>query len=165
MKNLNKIIIVLVIAFTFVACKEVKKADSIKEVSYLSFGEKISADNHLSKTAMFSKFKSLKKGDTINVKFASKINKVCKKKGCWMRLDLGDKNETLVRFKDYGFFMPLNADSKEVIVNGKAYLDVVTVAQLRHYAEDEGLSKEEINKITEDEVTFAVESDGVLMVK
>ncbi len=165
MKNLNKIIIVLIVAITFVTCKEVKKESPIKEVSYLSFGEKISADNHLSKTDMFTKFKSLKKGDTINVKFASKINKVCKKKGCWMRLDLDDKNETLVRFKDYGFFMPLNADDKEVIVNGKAYLDVVTVAQLRHYAEDEGLSEEEINKITEDEITFAVESDGVLMVE
>ncbi len=114
---------------------------------------------------MYNKFKALKQGDTIQVKFASKINKVCKKKGCWMRLDLGKGEESLVRFKDYGFFMPLNSDNREVIVNGKAYLDIVTVAQLQHYAKDEGLSQEEINKITEDEVTFAVESNGVLMVK
>ncbi|MEE9350287.1 MAG: DUF4920 domain-containing protein [Flavobacteriaceae bacterium] len=138
---------------------------SCEKVEYTSFGDQITADNHLSKTDMLNKFKGLKKGDTIDVKFASSINRVCKKKGCWMRLDLDNGEESLVRFKDYGFFMPLNSDNKEVIVSGKAYIDVVTVAELRHYAEDEGLSKEDIEKITEDEVTYAVESNGVLMVK
>ena len=160
---MNKLIILLLVSITIFSCKETKNNAQKKEVKYLSFGKKITAENHLTKSAMFGKFKGLKKGDTIDVKFASKINKVCKKKGCWMRLDLDDKNETLVRFKDYGFFMPLNADEREVIVQGRAYLDVVTVAQLRHYAEDEGLSKEEIDKITEDEITYAVESNGVLM--
>ena len=162
---MKKIGLLIIVLLTVVACKEVKKEVPKTAMNYVSFGDKITADNHLSKQDMFSKFKSLKKGDTINVKFASKINKVCKKKGCWMRLDLDDKNETLVRFKDYGFFMPLNSDNKEVIVQGKAYLDVVTVAQLRHYAKDEGLGEEEINKITEDEITYAVESNGVLMVE
>lgn len=162
---MKKIILLVAIITVMFSCKEDKKTNQDLAVNYASFGEKITVDNHLSKDEMFTKFKSLKKGDTIAVKFASKINKVCKKKGCWMRLDLGDENETLVRFKDYGFFMPLNSDEKEVIVNGNAYLDVVTVAQLQHYAKDEGLSQEEIDKITEDEVTFAVESDGVLMVK
>ena len=114
---------------------------------------------------MLEKFKALKKGDTIQVKFKTKINKSCKKKGCWMRLDLGENQESLVRFKDYGFFVPLNAAGKEVVVNGKAYLDVVTVAQLKHYAKDEGQSQEEIDKITEDQVTYAVESNGVLLVE
>lgn len=35
--------------------------------------------------------------------------------------------------------------------------------QLRHYAEDEGLSEEEINKITEEEIKYAIKSTGVLM--
>lgn len=61
--------------------------------------------------------------------------------------------------------MALNSDNREVIVEGKAYLDVVTVAELRHYAKDENATKEEIEKITEDEITFAIESNGVLMVK
>ncbi|HIP26843.1 MAG TPA: DUF4920 domain-containing protein [Flavobacteriaceae bacterium] len=61
--------------------------------------------------------------------------------------------------------MALNSDNREVIVEGKAYLDVVTVAELRHYTKDENATKEEIEKITEDEITFAIESNGVLMVK
>jgi len=162
---MRKLGIIIIALLAIVSCKENK--DSVKKVAvdYASFGDKITADNHLSKTAMYEKFKHLKKGDTIDVKFTSSINKVCKKKGCWMRLDLGKGEESLVRFKDYGFFMPLNSDDREVIVSGKAYIDVVTVAELRHYAEDEGVSKEEIEKITEDEVTYAVESNGVLMVK
>ncbi len=156
MKNILLVLIALVL---LVSCKETKKEMD----KYVSFGDKITSENYLSKKAMFTKFKALKKGDTIQVKFASSINKVCKKKGCWMRLDLGKGEESLVRFKDYGFFMPLNSDNREVIVSGKAFVDVVTVAELRHYAKDEGLSEEEINKINKDEVTFAIQSNGVLM--
>ena len=158
---MKKIVLLLAVLVVFIACKEKNKED----VKYASFGDKITSENVLSKEEMYKKFKGLKKGDTIQVKFNSKINKVCKKKGCWMSLDLGKGEESLVRFKDYGFFMPLNSDDREVIVQGKAYLDVVTVAELQHYAKDENLSQEEIDKITEDEVTFAVESTGVLMVE
>jgi len=165
---MKKIILVFSVFVSLIACKNDKK-EVVKTpeatINYVSFGEKITADNAISKDDMYQKFKSLKKGDTIQVKFKTKINKSCKKKGCWMRLDLGNNQESLVRFKDYGFFVPLNATGKDVVVNGKAYIDVVTVAQLQHYAKDEGLSQEEINKITEDEVTFAVESDGVLLVE
>ena len=160
---MKKAILLFSILTVLIACKEPKKELSNKV--YASFGEKITSDNAISKDKMLQKFKSLKKGDTIQVKFATKINKSCKKKGCWMRLDLGNNQESLVRFKDYGFFVPLNSAGKDVIVNGKAYLDVVTVAQLQHYAKDEGLSDEEINKITKDEITYAIESDGVLLVE
>lgn len=167
---MKKILLLVAISIFTLSCnnekKEPIKTEEIKEtVKYTSFGEKITSDNAISKDAMFQKFKNMKQGDTIAVKFKTKINKSCKKKGCWMRLDLGNGEESLVRFKDYGFFVPLNSDGKEVIVNGKAYVDVVTVAQLQHYAKDEGLSQEEIDKITEDEITYAVESDGVLIVQ
>jgi hypothetical protein len=166
---MKKIIVLIIAVVMFTACDNVKKENKDKSkdlaVNYLSFGEKISSDNSMSREAMYKKFKSLKKGDTIAVKFSSKINKVCKKKGCWMRLDLGQGEESMVRFKDYGFFMPLNSDNKEVIVRGKAFVTEITVDERRHYAKDEGLSEEEINKITEPEYTFAIESDGVLMVE
>lgn len=165
---MKKTLFILSLLFIISSCKtdkkEIKK-EVKKEIEYVSFGDKIEATGAFSKEDMLKKFKSLKKGDTIQVKFKTKINKSCKKKGCWMRLDLGDNQESLVRFKDYGFFVPLNAAGKEVVVNGKAYLDVVTVAQLQHYAKDEGQSQEEIDKITEDQVTYAVESNGVLLVE
>ena len=97
------------------------------------------------------------------LKFASTINEVCKKKGCWMKLDLGEEHESMVRFKDYGFFVPKDADNKEVIVEGKAYITKISVDQLKHYAKDGGKSQEEIDQITEPELTYAFEAHGVLL--
>lgn len=143
---------------------EVVPAKEIK-VEYASFGDKIVADKALTKEQMLQKYKSMKKGDTIAVKFKSKINSVCKKKGCWMKMDLPNQAESFVRFKDYGFFVPLNADSQEAIVSGRAFVDEVSVAELKHYAKDGGKSQAEIDKITEPKITYAFQAYGVLISK
>ena len=130
---------------------------------YAAFGSKITADKALSKEQMTQKYASLKKSDTINVKFKSKIMSVCKKKGCWMKMDLADSKESFIRFKDYGFFVPLNADNSEAVVSGKAFLDVISVDELKHYAKDGGKPQEEIDKITQPKITYAFQADGVLI--
>ena len=130
---------------------------------YAAFGSKITADKALSKEQMLNKYVSMKKGDTINVKFKSNISSVCKKKGCWMKMDLAENKESFVKFKDYGFFVPLNADNSEAIVSGKAFLDVISVDELKHYAQDGGKSQEEIDKIKDPKVTYAFQADGVLI--
>ncbi|MBV1887850.1 MAG: DUF4920 domain-containing protein, partial [Urechidicola sp.] len=112
---MKKLRILIVLAIILVNCKK----EEIK-VNYTSFGENIITENALSKEDMVSKFKNLKTGDTIDVKFASKVNNVCKAKGCWMKIDLGNELETTVKFKDYGFFVPMNSEERKVIVNGKA---------------------------------------------
>ena len=166
MKNIFKIVFVL--ALGFAACKTEKKEEKAKKVekeivTYASFGDKISDENTMTSEEMLTKFQNLKAGDTIDVKFASNIKEVCSKKGCWMKLPLDDKTETMVRFKDYGFFMPLDSNGKEVIVAGKAFVKETSVDELRHYAEDAGKSKEEIAKITEPKKEFAFTAHGVLM--
>ena len=153
-------------AMVFTACKSEKtekKADELTASTYASFGDEITDEKALNSDEMFQKFQNLKVGDTVNVKFASKIKEVCSKKGCWMKLPLDEKTETMVRFKDYGFFMPLDAKDREVIVEGKAYVTETSVDDLRHYAEDAGKTKEEIAEITEPKVTYAFEANGVLM--
>ncbi|WP_046745962.1 DUF4920 domain-containing protein [Kordia zhangzhouensis] len=170
---MKKIIFLLVAVLTFVSCKDVKNSEkavektsteNTQELAYASFGEKIDAENVLTVTEINEKFDNLQVGDTLNVKFTSKINSVCSKKGCWMRLDLGEEEEVMVKFKDYGFFMPLDAKG-EVIVNGKAFLQETSVDELKHYAEDAGKSEEEIAKITEPKKTVAFVADGVLLKK
>lgn len=160
MKNVFILLVSIVLLF---GCKEVKKTEKTQETPYLSFGEKITEDNSISKEEMAKKFNNLKEGDTIAVKFASNVNSVCKKKGCWMKLDLGNEKESMVRFKDYGFFVPLDADKKDVIVEGRAFVTKISVDQLQHYAKDAGKTEEEIAKITEPEFTYAFEADGVLL--
>ena len=95
---MKKILITITCLIFLVACKEQKdKAqESPKEpIAYLSFGEKITDENVISKETMAEKFITLEEGDTIDVKFASSINEVCKSKGCWMKLDLGDEKESM----------------------------------------------------------------------
>lgn len=131
---------------------------------YRSFGEKISDKNLLSKKEIIETYKNLKVGDTAIVKFAAKVNDVCQSKGCWMRLDIGGQ-EAMVKFKNYGFFMPKNIADKEVIIHGKAFIAEVSIEEQRHYAEDAGKNEEEIAVIIEVEKTLSFEADGVLLIE
>lgn len=168
MKNVFKICLIFLVVI--VACKE-NKASKEEVVTpktalnYEVFGTEFSDKEALDVRKMSDKFSDLRVGDTVAVKFASKINEVCSKKGCWMKLALTEGTETMVRFKDYGFFVPLDAAGKEVIVNGKAFVTETSVADLKHYAEDAGKTKEEIAAITTSKLEFALVADGVLLSK
>ena len=166
MKLAIKLCVVALILFT--ACKDgatEQKQTTVntEEAAYASFGEKIDRTQTLTSKEMLAKYKNMNVGDTLNVKFASKIKEVCTKKGCWMKLPLDEATETMVRFKEYGFFMPLDAQGKEVVLEGKAFVQITPVAELQHYAEDAGKSKEEIAKITMPKKEFAFEANGVLL--
>ena len=77
------------------------------------------------------------------VKIEGEILSSCPMKGCWMKISV-EKDTVLVRFKDYGFFVPKNGiEGKSTIINGKLSVDTLSIAQLQHYAEDAGKSKEE----------------------
>jgi hypothetical protein len=69
----------------------------------------------------------------------------------------------MVKFKDYGFFMPKNIAGEEVIVEGVAFVEEVSVDEQRHYAEDAGKSPDEIAEITEPKRTLSFISSGVLI--
>ncbi len=79
-----------------------------------------------------------------------------------MKVDMGE-DEAMVRFKDYGFFMPKDISGKEIIAEGKAYVEEMSVEDQRHYAEDGGATPEEIAAITEPKRTLAFEAHGVLI--
>jgi len=166
---MKKILFVLLVATVMVACKnETKTEETTQEIqesqdmAYASFGDNIEAEGAISASEMVERYNALTVGDTITAKVSAKINEVCQMKGCWMKLDLGSDQDVMVTFKDYGFFMPLNAEG-EVIINGKAFLKETSVDDLRHYAEDAGKTADEIAAITQPEKTFAFEADGVLL--
>lgn len=142
-----------------------QKKTAFNTNDYASFGEKFKVDRVYNKAEMLKKYKKLKKGDTLVVQFESDIKSVCKKKGCWMKMQLAGDDDSFVRFKDYGFFVPLNADNSQAIVKGKAFVDVVSVDELKHYAKDGGKSAAEIAKITKPETTYAFTADGVYIKK
>ena len=104
--------------------------------------------------------------DTENlIKIEGEILSSCPMKGCWMKIK-SEEDTILVRFKDYGFFVPKDGIAGDkTIINGKLSIDTLSVSLLRHYAEDAGKSLEEINKITESEVSMTFLADGVLIRK
>jgi hypothetical protein len=137
--------------------------DEVEEITFVSFGNDIIADDAIASSSMAFHYKSMNVGDSINSKMSAKVNEVCQAKGCWMTLNLEDGHEVMVKFKDYGFFVPKDIAGKEVIVNGKAFVNEVSVNEQRHYAEDAGKTQEEIAQITEPKRTFSFEADGVLV--
>ncbi|CAN5889348.1 DUF4920 domain-containing protein [soil metagenome] len=124
------------------------------------YGDRISPEGAIKAETIKEK---LGQKDSLAMKVEGKIVDVCQKKGCWMELALADGENIRVTFKDYGFFVPKDASGKTVIMDGYAYNNTTSVAQLRHYAEDGGKSKEEIEKITEPEVAVSFEAHGVII--
>ena len=104
--------------------------------------------------------------DTENlIKVKGEILSSCPMKGCWMKIK-SEEDTILVKFKDYGFFVPKDGIvGDKTIVNGKLSIDTLSVALLRHYAEDAGKSLEEINKIVDPEISMTFLAEGVLIRK
>ncbi len=165
---MRSIYLALVFVFMVVGCNTAQKKDTAVEEteevtsSYQSFGDKINDKAVLSKVEIQERYKSLKSGDTVAVKFKSEVKAACQSKGCWMRMDVGEE-EAMVKFKDYGFFMPKDIAGQEVIVEGVAFVQEVSVDEQRHYAEDAGKTAEEIAAITEPKRTLSFISSGVLI--
>lgn len=143
--------------------KELAVAEGVDQEAYASYGAKISSENALNKAQIAEKYAALAEGDTTSVKFEAPINAVCASKGCWMRLDITEEEQVFVKFKDYGFFVPTDIKEGEAIVQGKAYLEEVSVEELRHMAEDGGKSKEEIAVITKPQRELRFMAEGVLI--
>ena len=105
---------------------------------------------------------SLFEGRT-QVRFEGEITETCPKKGCWMNVASG-RDTVFVRFQDYGFFVPTEGvEGKRTIVEGEAFYDTLSVADLRHYAQDAGATEEEIAAITEPELELAFMATGVMI--
>lgn len=165
MKQFNILIGVFAV---LISCQSVNKKDKNQEtaadiIEYASFGAEIEAEGAKSDKEMLGFYQNLPAADTVNTKFTATVTDVCQAKGCWMKLNLEDGTQAMVRFKDYGFFVPKDIGGKEVVVDGKAFVDMMTVEDQRHYAEDEGKSEEEVASITEPKKTYSFEASGVLI--
>lgn len=150
------------------SCKNENKTkensvESVNETQYKSFGKSIIPDDAIAAKSMAEHYKTMVSGDSINTKMFAKVDEVCQAKGCWMKVDLGNDEQVMVTFKDYGFFMPKNIAGKNVIINGKAFVEDVSVNEQRHYAEDAGATAEELAAITAPKKTFLFLADGVLL--
>ena len=127
--------------------------------NYKSYGELF----EISETINYNLEKDNFLNSSSKLKIEGEILSSCPMKGCWMKISV-ENDTVLVRFKDYGFFVPKNGiEGKRTIINGNISVDTLSVAQLQHYAEDAGKSKEEIALINKPEITISFLADGVLI--
>ncbi|TVR82985.1 MAG: DUF4920 domain-containing protein [Chitinophagaceae bacterium] len=164
--NLRLIFTFFLAGILFTACNQEseKKAEKSGEetFSYWVFGDTIENANALAAASLSNEMKDKEYMETT---IKGKVVNVCQVKGCWMTIDLENGENMRVTFKDYGFFVPKNIHNQEIIAAGFAYTDTTSVEALRHYAEDAGWEKEEIEKITEPEIELLFEAHGILLAK
>lgn len=178
MKTIFKLLLIIFPLAFLSACNsnsssEQKNEDTAEETSKTELtttsedmekDEKYGAEITLENAIAVSEIPALlAKQDSAELKVIGKIGECCQKKGCWMKVPISENQEMFVRFKDYGFFVPMDSEGKEIVMEGLVKKEVIPVAQLRHYAEDAGKSKEEIEKITEDEVKITFMATGVII--
>lgn len=152
---MKKLLLFLLAAFILGACSTTKK------VSGEQFGEAINSKGAITYDNLLAKMDNV---DSLETKVVGEVSAVCQMKGCWMNMTTGDATqpEMMIQFKDYGFFMPKDIAGRSVVIDGYAYREVTSVEELRHYAEDAGKSKEEINAITEPSEKLKFLASGVI---
>tara|TARA_B100001027_G_scaffold201386_1_gene161386 strand:- start:201 stop:632 length:432 start_codon:yes stop_codon:yes gene_type:complete len=109
-----------------------------------------------------SEFSDVKNNLNKNIiQLEGEILSSCPKKGCWMEMKF-DNDTVFIKFKDYGFFVPKNdIEGKIASINGILSSEIISVKELRHYAEDAGKSKLEISEIKNPKLKFSFVADGV----
>ena len=160
---MNRILLFLLIATAwFTACKNNAEAPAGDGVH---FGATIDSTGSIPYTALLSQMSS---ADSVNAKVTGTVAGVCQAKGCWMTI-VSDQDTTntemFVKFQDYGFFMPKDLAGQQVVMLGKAYRETTSVEDLKHFAEDEGKSAEEIAAITEPKTELKFMASGVMILK
>lgn len=128
------------------------------------YGEKVATEGALNINDVAAKLNG-GSPDFKDVKVTAKIVEVCPKKGCWLKLELADGKTATVKMKDYGFFLPLAAKGKTVVIDGDVILKTTSVAELKHYAEDAKKTEKEIEAITEPQKEIRVTAKGIVIVE
>lgn len=163
MKTLFIAFIAILTTLTCVAQKGDKQSKKVaeQEKSDLVYrGKKITDEGAITPSELAEKMQTAEK---VEAKVVANIVSVCQVKGCWMQVDMGNGEVMRVTFKDYGFFVPLDATGKTVVMEGEASRKTTSVEMLRHYAEDAGKSEAELAAITEPETKLAFVATGVIV--
>ena len=123
------------------------------------FGKKTTADGAIAANDLGA---SIKGAEPVAVKVQGKVKEVCKAEGCWLKMETAN-GDMMIRMKDHSFFVPLAMNGKTIVVDGMASVKETSVDMLKHYAEDAGKSKAEIDAIKEPVKAIAIQATGILV--
>ena len=123
------------------------------------FGKKTTASDAIPVAELPAK---LNGKESIEVKVTGKVKEVCKAEGCWLKMETAD-GAMMIKMKDHKFLVPLSMNGKTIVVDGTATLKETSVDMLKHYAEDAGKSKAEIDAITQPKKEITMQAKGILI--
>lgn len=103
--------------------------------------------------------------ESFQTKVKGKVLDVCPKKGCWLTLAVNDSTTAMVKMKDYGFFLPVAAKGKTIVLEGEVSMITTPVAELQHYAKDAKKSQAEIDAITQPKKEIRFTASGITIVE
>lgn len=161
MKNL----ILAVFAAFAIACnssegpKNTEATSEVKAEEGMMYGEKFTVNSPASIDEVISKMGDQ---DEMKAQVQGKVSSVCKAEGCWLKMAKADGGEVMVKMKGHDFTVPKDCEGKTVVIDGVARKETTSVEDLKHFAEDEGKTKEEIDAITQAEEEIVIEANGVI---
>ena len=164
MNTLLRLLVFLSLAVLLSACSGSRTTTASPPLPPVeaSFGQAFDTEKFHSVASMMKTYSTDEISDTIRVAIRGEVNEVCQAKGCWMTIAGGEQaDEMMVKFKDYGFFVPKDISGREVGMFGRAYYQITPVDELRHYAEDAGKNDDEIAQITEPKRELRFLAEGV----
>ncbi len=168
MMNMKKLYAALIVALVLFSCKQntaeepvTLETEDVAAAEIPVFGADFKNETILSTYELGEIYENLKTGDTVKVTFEGPVKEVCQAKGCWMQVDVGAEDPVMVKFKDYGFFVPKDLGGKRVVVHGLAFISEVPVEEQQHYAKDAGKSETEIAAITMPKKSLGFTASGV----
>lgn len=161
-----KYIIFLSLSLVFFACdnssnKSANKQEQIAASAIAKDGQygQAMSDSESFETTQLSNL--LADTMALNIKLSGEIDAVCQMSGCWVDIKMGDGNPLYVTFEEEAFTLPKDVAGKQVIVEGLAKKEIITVDYLKRQAKSEGKSQEEIDAITEPQVEYNFVARGV----
>ncbi|MGF2412799.1 DUF4920 domain-containing protein [Ferruginibacter sp.] len=125
----------------------------------MNFGAKTTVEGAIAANELPA---ALVEKNSADVKVKGKVTEVCKAEGCWIRMETAN-GPMLIKMKDHSFTVPLALNGKTIVADGTAELKETTVEMLKHYAEDAGKSKAEIEAIKEPKKEIILQAKGILV--
>ena len=125
------------------------------------FGAETTADNAVEVDAAIAKVMA-NDGKKTDVKIIGEVTEVCQMKGCWLRIKNGNDFLT-VKMKGHKWFVPSALVGKKIVIDGTAEVKITSVDDLKHFLEDAGKSKEEVDAVKEPKKEVIVDAKGILV--
>lgn len=125
----------------------------------MTFGEKTNAAEAVNVDDLSKKVTGEQETD---VKVKGKVVEVCTQMGCWLKMETAN-GKMMVKMKDHAFFVPVDLNGKEIVVDGTAKMTITPVSELKHYAEDAGKTKDEIAAIKEPKKEIVLNAKGIFV--